>query len=195
MTRVIIRDINKNFCVEALKVGFQHVENVDITTKKASCVVSPANSFGFMDGGVDAAYSRRFHGIQEKVQDAIERQGGELVVGNAFALSTEDEEIPLLIVAPTMRVPSVITDILDIYLSTRAAMREWLFVVSNIEDLDKDGIAFPGMGTGCGNVDFIVAARAMKCGIDDAIRGLEYPSSTAHMISMELELRNRIRHG
>ena len=32
----------------------------DIFSRPADALVSPANSFGFMDGGIDLAYSRRF---------------------------------------------------------------------------------------------------------------------------------------
>lgn len=39
------------------------------------CVVSPANSYGFMDGGIDAAY-RSFFGLQieRTVQEAVARR-------------------------------------------------------------------------------------------------------------------------
>ena len=45
---------------EALEIEFLEVENVtilhgDITTVACDAIVSPANSFGFMDGGLDYA--------------------------------------------------------------------------------------------------------------------------------------------
>ncbi len=51
--------------VEAWKDFFGHQENVtliegDITHTGCDAIVSPANSFGFMDGGLDYALSERF---------------------------------------------------------------------------------------------------------------------------------------
>ena len=34
-----------------------------------SCYLSPANSFGFMDGGIDAVYSIMFPDIQDMIQE------------------------------------------------------------------------------------------------------------------------------
>lgn len=51
----------------------------------ADAVVSPANSFGFMDGGLDALYLKHFPGdIQMRVRRQIfDRHAGELPVGTA----------------------------------------------------------------------------------------------------------------
>jgi hypothetical protein len=44
----------------------------DICQVQADAIVSPANSFGFMDGGLDQALSERFGwGLQESLQRAI----------------------------------------------------------------------------------------------------------------------------
>ena len=51
----------------------------------ADAVVSPANSFGFMDGGLDALYLDHFPGdIQMRVRRQIyDHHTGELLVGTA----------------------------------------------------------------------------------------------------------------
>jgi hypothetical protein len=51
------------------------VEQGDLLAIAEHCVVSPANSYGFMDGGIDAAY-RAFFGaqIERTVQDAVTRR-------------------------------------------------------------------------------------------------------------------------
>src|SRR5215831_14903577 len=78
----------------------------------ASCdaVVSPANSFCFMDGGIDALYIQRFGWqVQDRLRRKIlEQHHGELIVGNAEIVETGDAGIPFLIAAPTMRVPMVL---------------------------------------------------------------------------------------
>src|SRR5258708_780852 len=92
------------FCGDLDFVQIHHGSILDVTCE---ALVSPANSFGFMDGGVDAHYRRHFGSqIQERVRTMIqERHKGELVVGNADIVETGHAKIPYLIVAPTMRVP------------------------------------------------------------------------------------------
>jgi O-acetyl-ADP-ribose deacetylase (regulator of RNase III) len=62
-------------------------------------VVSPANSFGFMDGGIDMAYSQHFGWrVQERLQSLIrEKHHGELLVGLAEIVETGDAWILFLI--------------------------------------------------------------------------------------------------
>jgi O-acetyl-ADP-ribose deacetylase (regulator of RNase III) len=140
-------------------------------------VVSPANSFGFMDGGIDELYSKRFgRQVQERLQQAIrDHHDGELLVGAAELVSTGDAEIPYLIAAPTMRVPMVLRESVNPYLAARAAL---LLVMKGVfrggEQEGKsiaeqvDAVAFPGLGTGVGGVGpntcaFQVAAALDAC--------------------------------
>src|SRR5437899_8599447 len=53
-------------------------------------VVSPANSFGFMDGGIDHRYSHHFGWeVQDRLQELIRtRHHGELLVGAAEIVET-----------------------------------------------------------------------------------------------------------
>ncbi|CAN5727080.1 hypothetical protein BH11MYX3_BH11MYX3_36990 [soil metagenome] len=62
---------------------------------KADAIVSPANSFGFMDGGIDAVYTYQFgEGLQHRLQDVIKRDfGGELPVGSAAIVPTMHDDI------------------------------------------------------------------------------------------------------
>lgn len=137
---------------------------------KADAIVSPANSFGFMDGGIDQAYTNRFGDIQAEVQRRIRDEfDGELLVGQSTNTQTRDPDWPFLISAPTMRVPVIITDHTDVYLATRAAIREAL-TLGGI-----DTILFPGMGTGVGAVGPIDAAYQMLKGIDEAFYPRPFP--------------------
>jgi O-acetyl-ADP-ribose deacetylase (regulator of RNase III) len=139
--------------------------------RSADAVVSPANSFGFMDGGMDAAY-RQFFGmeLQDRVQMIIRLQKfQELLVGSAVLVPTYHESIRFLIVAPTMRVPKTITDPADVMLATRAAIRMAL-------DFRFGHIVMPGMGTGCGQVPPDIAARAMRAGIEAGLQDTPHRS-------------------
>jgi O-acetyl-ADP-ribose deacetylase (regulator of RNase III) len=79
----------------------------DFFSRNADAMVSPANSFGIMDGGLDAAIRAVLGGqVESRVQAAIlERHHGELPVGLAEIVPTAHPRWPYLVVAPTMRVP------------------------------------------------------------------------------------------
>lgn len=91
----------------------------------ADAVVSPANSFGFMDGGIDAVYTHQFgFGLEQRLQALLAAEyGGELPVGCAVIVETGSAEIPWCISAPTMRVPEAVPDTANAYLAFRAALR------------------------------------------------------------------------
>jgi O-acetyl-ADP-ribose deacetylase (regulator of RNase III) len=91
----------------------------------ADAVVSPANSFGFMDGGIDAVYTHKFGFALERRLQAllVAEHGGELPVGCAVIVETGSADIPWCISAPTMRVPEAVPDTANAYLAFRAALR------------------------------------------------------------------------
>jgi O-acetyl-ADP-ribose deacetylase (regulator of RNase III) len=135
----------------------------DILEGRSDAVVSRANSFGFMDGGIDLAY-RRYFGIdvQSRVQAKIRGEFfGELPVGQATVVPTGHHEFPYLVVAPTMRIPDRIGDTVNVYLAFRAAL---LAVLAH----DGGGLPFieslraPALGTGIGAMPLTRAARQMR---------------------------------
>ncbi|EIK1778910.1 macro domain-containing protein, partial [Salmonella enterica] len=94
----------------AFECYFQNTDNVEIirrpfeTVPEFDCMVSAANSFGLMDGGVDAAITTYFGTqLQRHVQKyIIQEYLGEQPVGTAFITETGDGEHPWLVHAPTM---------------------------------------------------------------------------------------------
>src|SRR5262245_48244613 len=101
------------------------VQVVQESVFDVSCdaLVSPANSFGFMDGGIDAQYTDRFgRELQDRLRlKILTRHHGELLVGSAEIVETGSSGHPYLIAAPTMRVPMVLgTETVNPYLATRA---------------------------------------------------------------------------
>ncbi len=127
--RVILCD-NHLPVVEAWQAYFAGVPGVDITCDEifaveADGLVSPANSFGRMDGGLDAQIIE-FLGedVETEVQRVIrERHDGELIVGGAEVILTLAPQFPYLVVAPTMRVPQNVSRTVNAYLAFRAALR------------------------------------------------------------------------
>ena len=95
-----------------------------ILAVQADAVISPANSFGFMDGGVDAAYMGFFgpdtqHRVQQIIRDLHQ---GELVIGTAEIVETGTACLPYLIAAPTMHVPIMLGASVNAYLAAQAAL-------------------------------------------------------------------------
>ncbi len=126
----------------------------------AEAIVSPANSFGFMDGGIDFIYSE-FLGwdVGEHLRDLIfDRFMGELPVGNALALSLKvlkkTSPFKWLICAPTMRVPLNISDTVNAYLAFFATLRE-------SSHYSIESILCPGLGVGIGKILYPVCAAQM----------------------------------
>lgn len=136
----------------------------EILSEPAEALVSPANSFGFMDGGIDRVYCDNigWH-LQTDVQAAIKAKYryNELLVGDALAIATNDARFPYLIAAPTMRMPRIIP-VDNVFLATRAATDLAL-------QLNVSSLLFPGMGTGTGRVGPKDAATAMLLGMMAAI--------------------------
>lgn len=141
-------------------------------------IVSPANSFGFMDGGIDMLYSRHFgwH-VQERLQTVIKEQHhGELLVGNAEIVATDDPHIPYLIAAPTMRVPMILLDSVNPYLAAKATLL--LVKYGKFSEGKLKGqpvaqvvqrIAFPGLGTGVGRVGPNTCAQQVRKAIEEVV--------------------------
>jgi len=150
---------------ESMPSGKVEIIHGDIFSSPAEAIVSPANSFGFMDGGIDLVYSRRFGwAVQTAVQAAIARDyEGELLVGQALIVPTGDAEFPHLISAPTMRVPEVILDPTAVRLAMRAAIRAAI-------DAGFSSVVVPGLGSGCGQVKPGWVASYMAAGLADALK-------------------------
>ena len=133
------------------------VSHADLLAVAHNAVVSPANAFGFMDGGIDAA-SRNFFGAaaEERVQEAIGRRPeGYLPVGASLVVRTGHATIPYLVVAPTMLAPEAIES-MNCYRAMRAVLR----VAASHDEIGR-AVFCPGMGTGVGGVPAEVAAQEM----------------------------------
>lgn len=145
------------------------ISQLDLPEVEADAIVSPANSFGFMDGGFDLCLLQRF-GLDLEVrvrQLMLTREIGELPVGTANIVDTGCKKTPYLVVAPTMRVPMILpADTVNPYLATKAAVGCAMRTAAPIETL-----AITGMGTGVGRVPHAIAAWQMI----SAIREMLYP--------------------
>ncbi len=158
------------YCV-GLDPDVVKVHTGSILDLEVDAVISPANSFGFMDGGIDQVYTDHFgEGLQERLRYKIlfERMG-ELLVGEAETIETFNKQIPFLISAPTMRVPMILGPTsINPYLAARAALRE-------ARAYEFNSIAFPGLGTGVGQVPASICAHQVRTAINEVIINNDAP--------------------
>ena len=158
----------------AFQQHFSYLANVEIVNDyfewlpEFDCLVSPANSFGMMDGGIDAAIVRFFgRSLMTKVQQHIlDEFLGEQPVGTSFIVETGHPKHPFLAHTPTMRVPMSIagTDI------PYVAMWAMLLAVrrhNQYAERKISSVACPGLGTGIGRVPYDEAARLMASAYDN----------------------------
>lgn len=157
------------------------IRQVSFHAFKGDAIVSPANSFGFMDGGIDQKYSEHYGwDVQERLQTQIKQYFyGELHVGQAVLTPiTSDNGVRFLIAAPTMRSPMPLGRFsINPYLATRAALIRAKDITSDPGD-GPPSICFPGMGTGVGQVPVELCAHQMRRAIEQVVLGkIEFPDS------------------
>lgn len=181
-----LADAWRRFCGDLDCVEIHQGSIFDLS---CDAVVSPANSFGFMDGGIDMLFSHYFGWqVQERLQNLIAtKHHGELLVGTAEIVETDNLQIPFLISAPTMRVPMILRDSVNPYLAARAVfllIQHGTFASGTHQDeAIKDfvqSVAFSGLGTGVGRVGPNTCAHQMRIAIEEFVLGKhEFPDSWA----------------
>jgi len=134
----------------------------DILAETADAIVSPANSFGYMDGGLDLKYSQHFGWqLERKLRTRLEEDYyGEIPVGQAIIIETDHPDIPYLISAPTMRVPMNIANTVNAYLAFKAVLQA---VERHNQQASNpiNSILCPGLGTGEGRMPHERCAQQM----------------------------------
>lgn len=153
-------------------VGQVSVRHGSIFDYPADALVSPANSFGYMNGGLDFAISKHLGWHLEKdLQRLIrEKYYGELLVGQAEILPTGSALFPYLIAAPTMRTPMTITRGPNVYQAMKAILallHHGKLPTGELVSQQVKCVAIPGLGTGIGQVRPLVCARQMRLAWED----------------------------
>jgi O-acetyl-ADP-ribose deacetylase (regulator of RNase III) len=126
------------------------IKKGDITVIDCDAVVNPANSYGYMGGGVAGAIKRI--GGNEIEKEAVSK--APIPVGKAIATTAGTLPCKYVIHAPTMERPAMRIDVENVRLATKAALKL-------AEELQLQHIALPGMGTGVGGVLPREAAETM----------------------------------
>ncbi|MFI9809941.1 ADP-ribosyltransferase domain-containing protein [Streptomyces sp. NPDC052301] len=168
--RVVLTDVNERV-VEAWRAAFADTPGIEI--RKGSILdedvdawVTPTNSLGRMDGGVDAVIKRYLgSGIQVRVQRAIrDRFAGPMPVGSAVCVPSGATVPRYLISTPTMvRSTQNVSATLNVALACAAA-----FQAVHRQNRKKPGsirsVALVGMGAQTGQVPARVCANLMWTG-------------------------------
>jgi O-acetyl-ADP-ribose deacetylase (regulator of RNase III) len=176
--KIVVLDKNKHFIdVFAKLVGdfpdftCMHADIVDIN-RDDKVFISPANSLGFMDGGIDMRLSRSmFPGVEQRVKAQIKMLGLKtalnryyLPIGSAIAVPVNETSI--LISAPTMFLPHDVSDTQNAYHAFMAVL--CLYVKLGYHDKT---IVCPGLCIGYGKMNHEVAAAQMVHVYNDFCRG------------------------
>ncbi len=158
--------------LENLKLYFKEETNIEyinsdfiefMKNNKVNCVVSPANSFGLMDGGFDLAITKWYGDqLQKRVQKyIIDNYYGEQPIGTSFIIETGKEN-EYLIHTPTMRVPERILDSRVIYHCMRSTLIE-----AKKHNIESIVIPMFGGTTGC------ISSNTIACLMYEAYKQLQ----------------------
>ena len=175
--RIELVDLDSDL-VQAWQESFASIRQVypyqgSILDVSTDAIVSPANSFGFMDGGLDLHLSQHFgwH-IEDRVREVLfEHYDGELPVGQAIIVPTDHEQVPWLVSAPTMRVPMSVDDTANAYLAFRGVLRAIREHNAAHPQKPITSVACAGLGTGTGFMPAERCAKQMRHAYDVCVLG------------------------
>lgn len=158
--------------IEAWKVYFENEPDVEVvhddftsfmdSHQEVDLIVSPANSFGIMNGGYDAAITKYFgRNLFTEVQRRIKYcWHGEQPIGTCLAVNIPTDNRKILLHTPTMRVPSIIIDPTIVY----TCMRTTLLTAYDMALHRNDSVVVPAFGVATGKVPYDVVAKMMWLG-------------------------------
>jgi O-acetyl-ADP-ribose deacetylase (regulator of RNase III) len=137
---------------------------------KYDVCVSPANSFGELQGGVDMVYYRCFgrDRIQSLVYDTIMKlYSGEILVGDCCPIDLHKIDITTvnyLLLCPTMTIPLDTSHTRNAYFFTRALIKGTKAISKYLQ---RDiSVLCPMPCTGVGMMDIKQAADQVSCAFD-----------------------------
>ena len=136
----------------------------DYFQQSADAIVSPANTFGIMDGGLDLAIRNELgFQVETDIQEVIiNKFHGEMPIGSAEIINTNHNKWSYMIAAPTMRIPENIAFTLNAYIAFRAIL---IAINSFNESKPKrpiKSLICSGLGTGIGSMEATKCSAQMR---------------------------------
>lgn len=171
MLKIIFCDKNINN-LEALENQFSDLPNItftnaDIVSVKADCIVSPGNSYGCMDGGVDRFINYSLNYISTTVKNMIKtKYNGEQPVGTTMLIKLEKNDLSsnnwkYLAHTPTMRIPKDISTSDNAYIAFRSLLRK--INSHNLKNSDKiNSVVVTSFCSGAGSMKPDTSAKQMR---------------------------------
>lgn len=165
--KIKLCDIGKHLIDDCSDVIGVDIIQGNIFEQEYQAIITPTNSFCFMDGNFDDKIIRKYGKDVEKfMQDTRDNvYDGEVPVGRAIGYLKYGN--PLIIAAPTMRVPMLLNGTVNPYIAMIAAFKmakRWEMQV----------VALPGMGTGCGGMKGHIFARQLQAASRDYCKPVIY---------------------
>jgi O-acetyl-ADP-ribose deacetylase (regulator of RNase III) len=139
----------------------------DILEQQTPVIFVPINSFGIMDTGLALAVNKKTDGELETIVRRViqEKYAGELPIGSAEVIETGRDNPHLVVVAPTVRVPSNIMAVnVNSYLAMRASLLTLARYIARLPKSEQGKLlsfAAPGLATGGGRCAPATAAFQM----------------------------------
>lgn len=168
--KIFLIDINA-LLVEGWKKEFSNFANVDVIAGsifdlKVDALVSPANSFGIMDGGLDGKIRDRFGlQVERNVRKMIKTNYfGELPIGAAIIAETGSSDCQYIISAPTMRTPENVSNTINAYLAMKAILNVAL------QSTEISSVAIPGLCSLSGQMSPEMVSRQMRIAYERIIQ-------------------------
>ncbi len=122
----------------------------DITEFQGDAIVNPANTYGYMSGGVALAIKMKGGKI---IEDEAVRQAP-IPIGDAVVTTGGSLKVKAVIHAPTVVEPGGRSSFDNVYSATRAALTRAI-------ERGLTSIAFPLMGAGVGGLSPMESVKAM----------------------------------
>ncbi|MCS7308215.1 MAG: ADP-ribose-binding protein [Aquificaceae bacterium] len=151
-----------------MRIEVVHGSILEVMT---DAIVNPANSLGFMGGGVAGVIKRA--GGEQIEREAVSK--APIPVGSAVLTTAGSLKFKGVIHAPTMEKPAMMTTEEKVIKAVRASLKLAC-------DVGFESIAMPGMGTGVGGLAKDTSARAMI----EEIRGFK-PKSLRLVILVDVD--------
>lgn len=154
------------------------VERTNILSRAADCIVSPGNSKGLMDGGVDGPINYALNYIDTRVvrPRIMKEYYGEQPVGTCMFVATGVSRYPILAHTPTMRIPTDVSETENAYTAMRSLLRE--ISLYNDRAVAKGyttikSVLLTPFCTGAGCMSASTAAKQMRLAYDTTIHPTE----------------------
>jgi O-acetyl-ADP-ribose deacetylase (regulator of RNase III) len=145
-----------------IKVEFCNLELRELVdSKKIDIIISPANSYGAMTGGIDIDIVKLDSTIQQKVYAKVKESNyldmdNECYIPVGTCQQIKVNHSLTLLIAPTMKHPKDISDTNNVLLAFNAII---IFLENAAYHSHNLVIACPCLGTGCGGMDPELSAK------------------------------------